>query len=138
MLRYDKLKPECVCLTPADGALMFVIYVQPVENFLPSKNGDPSSSDSLTGDGDESQNHRDPVAFLYYSIVLTTLTVIIAVVIGMIQLLSLVLNVAEPTDLFWDGVQAAGDYYDVIGGSICACFVVIGGMSVLLYKPWRR
>ena len=63
---------------------------------------------------------KDRIAILYYSIVLTIVTVIVAVVIGIIQLLSLVLNVAEPTGRFWDGVAVAGDHYDVIGRSL-AC-----------------
>ena len=25
-----------------------------------------------------------------------------------------------------------------IGGSICGSFILFGGLSVLLYKPWRR
>lgn len=25
-----------------------------------------------------------------------------------------------------------------IGGAICGTFIVFGGLSVLLYKPWRR
>ncbi|KAK3049336.1 hypothetical protein LTS18_012768 [Coniosporium uncinatum] len=81
---------------------------------------------------------RDPIAILYYSIVLTVVTVAVAVAIGVIQLLGLVLNVAEPRGRFWDGVEAAGEHYDVIGGAICASFLVFGGLSVLLYKPWRR
>ncbi|CAK97137.1 uncharacterized protein An12g04470 [Aspergillus niger] len=85
-----------------------------------------------------SKNHRDPVAFLYYSIVLTCLTVMVAIVIGVIQLLTLVLNVANPTGKFWDGVQVAGDYYDAIGGGICGVFIIVGGLSVVVYKPWRR
>jgi high-affinity nickel-transport protein len=24
------------------------------------------------------------------------------------------------------------------GGAICGCFIVFGGLSVLIYKPWRR
>lgn len=39
---------------------------------------------------------------------------------------------------FWHGVEVAGDHYDIIGGSICGCFLVFGCLSVLLYKPWRR
>jgi high-affinity nickel-transport protein len=35
-------------------------------------------------------------------------------------------------------VNAASDHFDVIGGGICGAFVVGGGMSVLLYGPWRR
>ncbi|KAI1609952.1 high-affinity nickel-transporter [Exophiala viscosa] len=81
---------------------------------------------------------KDPLTFLYYSIVLTTLTVICAIIIGVIQLLTMILNVATPTGKFWDGVETAGDNYEIIGGSICASFVVFGGISVLCYKPWRQ
>ncbi|KAK4945702.1 hypothetical protein LTR10_015050 [Elasticomyces elasticus] len=81
---------------------------------------------------------KDPLTFLYYSIVLTTLTVICAIIIGIIQLLTMILNVATPKGKFWDGVEVAGDNYEIIGGSICASFVVFGGISVLCYKPWGR
>ncbi|THC97657.1 hypothetical protein EYZ11_002883 [Aspergillus tanneri] len=127
-------------LDTTDGALMLSLYIQPAANFLPPKDegcqtsGENENEDEVV----PSQNHRDPIAFLYYSIVLTTLTVIVAIVIGVIQLLTLVLNVAEPTGRFWDGVETAGDYYDAIGGGICGCFIIFGGLSVLVYKPWRR
>ena len=58
---------------------------------------------------------KDKIAILYYSIVLTTITVIVAIVIGVIQLLTLILNVAEPSGRFWQGVETAGDHYDIIG-----------------------
>lgn len=129
-------------LDTIDGALMFSLYIQPSANFLPAKRTNSTSEDSTNSDGDElpqsHDNHRDPIAFLYYSIVLTTLTVIVAIVIGVIQLLTMILNVTNATGKFWDGVQTAGDYYDVIGGSICGSFIIFGGLSVLLYKPWRR
>ncbi|EPS29424.1 hypothetical protein PDE_04373 [Penicillium oxalicum 114-2] len=129
-------------LDTIDGALMFSLYIQPSANFLPAKQSDSISDISTDIDGDElpqsRNNHRDPVAFLYYSIVLTTLTVIVAIIIGVIQLLTMILNVTNAEGKFWDGVQTAGDYYDVIGGSICGCFIIFGGVSVVLYKPWRR
>ncbi|EWC44512.1 hypothetical protein DRE_06780 [Drechslerella stenobrocha 248] len=81
---------------------------------------------------------HDNVAVLYYSIVLSVVTCVVAVVIGVLQLLNLVLHVAEPTGPFWDGVGEAGDRYDIIGGAIVATFVVVGVLSLLLYKPWRR
>lgn len=96
-----------------DGALMMTLY----------------TSTSLA---------RDMIAILYYSIVLTAITVVVAMCIGVIQLLTLILNVANPTGKFWDGVNVAGDNYEIIGGSICGAFVVFGIVSVLLYKPWRR
>lgn len=81
---------------------------------------------------------QDDIAILYYSIVLTIVTVIVAVIIGMIQLFSLILNVAEPKGPFWDGVGRAGDMYDVIGGCIAGLFVLAGVVSVLAYGPWRK
>ena len=81
---------------------------------------------------------KDPIAIMYYSIVLTVITIMVAIVIGTIQLLNIVLNVASPEGPFWDGVAAAGDHFDIIGGAICASFLVFGGLSVIFYKPWRR
>jgi len=96
-----------------DGALMMTLY----------------TSTSLAADN---------IAILYYSIVLTTITVIVASVIGFVQLLSLIQNVVNPPGKFWEGVAVAGNHYDVIGGGICGSFLLFGGLSVLLYKPWRR
>lgn len=76
---------------------------------------------------------RDTVAILYYSIVLSSITVVVAICIGTIQLLSLASNFTP-----LPGVDKIGDNYDIVGGSICAAFIVFGGLSVILYKPWRR
>ncbi len=100
-------------LDTTDGALMMTLY----------------TSTSLA---------RDQIAILYYSIVLTLITIAAAMAIGVIQLLSLILNVAEPTGRFWDGVEKAGDNYDIIGGAICGSFVVAGVASVLCYGTFRR
>ncbi|KAK3302636.1 high-affinity nickel-transport protein-domain-containing protein [Chaetomium strumarium] len=81
---------------------------------------------------------RDVVAILYYSIVLTGITVFVSAFIGVIQVLSLVQNVADPEGGFWDGVSEIGEYYDVIGGCICGLFLLVGLGSVLVYRPWRR
>lgn len=80
---------------------------------------------------------RDRVAILYYSIVLTGITVFVSAFIGVVQALSLVANVAEPEGGFWDGVDAIGEHFDVIGGSICGVFILVGLGSVLVYRPWR-
>lgn len=103
-----------------DGALMLTLYILPSTS---SKN--PTRA-------------KDPVTFLYYSIVLTCLTVFVAIVIGVIQLLTMIDAVAEPHGKFWDGVEVAGEYYDIIGGVICGSFIVVGLVSVVAYKPWRR
>ena len=81
---------------------------------------------------------QDQIAILYYSTVLTAITIIVAIVVGVIQLLTLIRNVTEPTGKFWDGVEVVEGYYDIIGLAICVSFLVFGGISVLVYKPWRR
>jgi high-affinity nickel-transport protein len=58
---------------------------------------------------------RDPIAICYYSIVLTFITVIVATIIGTVQFLNLILNVAEPEGKFWDGVEKLGDNWDIVG-----------------------
>jgi high-affinity nickel-transport protein len=58
---------------------------------------------------------RDPIAILYYSAVLTAVTVIVALVIGTLQLLTLVANVSNPHGKFWDGVNNVGDHFDIVG-----------------------
>ncbi|KIV95110.1 hypothetical protein PV10_02800 [Exophiala mesophila] len=154
-----------MCLVDTiDGALMMSLYVAPMDMGGDDKKQDRSSFDVTTapatvvttttervGSEEFEQspatepapvqgNHRikDPLTFLYYSIVLTSLTVVCAVVIGVLQLLSLILNTAHPTGAFWDGVEMAGEYYEIIGGAICGSFVVFGGISVLCYRPWKR
>lgn len=81
---------------------------------------------------------RDRIAILYYSIVLTGITVVVSAFIGIVQVLSLVQNVAEPEGRFWDGLTAISEHFEIIGGSICALFLVIGLGSMFAYKPWKR
>lgn len=100
----------------ADGALMMSLY----------------SSASLA---------KDQIAICYYSLALTAITVVVAVFIGVVQFLILgasVISDEEAEKPFWQGVNALGDRYDVVGGCICGAFLVAGVVSFLLYKPWRR
>lgn len=137
-----------MCLVDTiDGALMLAVYVAPMA--VSAKGWDEEveglvleteTREDGVENGEELQENRlkDPIMFLYYSIVLTSLTVMVALIIGTIQLLTMILNVTNATGRFWDGVQTAGDDYEIIGGSICASFIVVGGASVFCYKPWRR
>ncbi|MCJ1310242.1 hypothetical protein MMC25_003904 [Agyrium rufum] len=111
---YGVLRTAGMCLLDTlDGALMLTLNTTP----------------SLASDN---------IAILYYSIVLTGIMILVALIIGILQLLTLVLNVTNAQGKFWDGVATAGNYYDVIGGSICASFLIFGALSVAMYKPWRR
>ncbi|KAI0452194.1 NicO-domain-containing protein [Xylaria acuta] len=81
---------------------------------------------------------RDKVAILYYSIVLTGITVIVSAFIGVIQILSLVQHVTEPEGSFWDGLTAISDHYEIVGATIVGVFVLAGTGSVIIYQPWRQ
>lgn len=59
---------------------------------------------------------RDPFTVTYYSVVLTGITVVVALFIGVVQALELADAVIEnPTGSFWDGVERLGNSYDIIG-----------------------
>jgi high-affinity nickel-transport protein len=77
-------------LDTTDGALMMVLYTRTTAA-------------------------RDPLVVLYYSVVLTAVTVMVALVIGTLQLLGLIQNVANPSGRFWDGVSNAAKHYDIVG-----------------------
>ena len=143
-------------LDTIDGALMSSLYLAPMgigDLKGKDKNEERIVAIQVEGQDEEARVEsqpqgvnpqvKSPLTFLYYSIVLTALTVLVALVIGIIQLLSLLLNVAvsEQTaehSRFWRGVEMAGEYYDVIGGAICGSFVVVGAASAFCYRPWRR
>jgi high-affinity nickel-transport protein len=89
---------------------------------------------------------RDRIAILYYSIVLTAITVGVAAFIGAVQVLTLARTLVGPPDgddgegehWFWDWVDSVGEHFDIIGACICAVFALVGIGSVLVYGPWRR
>lgn len=58
--------------------------------------------------------------------------------IGTIQLLSLVAGVSNPSGKFWDGVNTAGDKFDIVDGAIRGLFIVFGSLSAILCRPWRQ
>jgi nickel/cobalt transporter (NiCoT) family protein len=154
ILLFPVLFTAGMCLVDTiDGALMLTLYIMPMGAESEKQQQHPSNDNTPIAQVENSAlapapaaapnpnaaaRAKDPLTFLYYSIVLTSLTVIVALVIGTIQLLSLILHVANPSGTFWDGIESAGEHYEIIGGAICASFVVFGGVSVLLYRPWRR
>jgi high-affinity nickel-transport protein len=109
-------------LDTMDGALMMALYTSALRT------------------GRDGQEKRDEIAPLYYNTILTTTTVIVALVIGTFQSLALATAVLgdRATGGAWDGVNDVLDHWEAIGGGICGLFVVAGITSVVCYKPWRR
>ena len=114
-------------LDTADGALMMALYTRALH---------PNASGGGNG---ASGARKDEVASLYYNAVLTSTTVVVALVIGTFQTLALASAVLgdKATGGAWDGVNAVLNQWEAIGGGVCGLFVVAGVGSVLCYKPWR-
>lgn len=83
---------------------------------------------------------HNPLIFLYYSTLLTALTVLVALIIGSIQLFSLLQNVIkpEPEGKFWDGVTSLSEHYDIVGGAIAGSFVVVGVAGIAAWPRFKR
>lgn len=110
----------------------------PNDLLLPEEPDGNSNAQPLQDSTATSARAKDPLLFLYYSTVLTCLTVVVALVIGTIQLLTLIQAVTNGTGQFWNGIIVAGDWWEVIGGCICGSFIIVGIISVLCYRPFRR
>ncbi len=63
---------------------------------------------------------------------------LVSAFIGIIQVLSLAQNIAQPQGRFWDGLSAISDHFEIVGASIVGVFVLAGVGSVVIYQPWRR
>lgn len=62
---------------------------------------------------------RDLFIVIYYSLILTGITVVVALFIGTLQALELTDAVIQnPQGRFWDGVEVLGNSYNIIGGLI--------------------
>jgi nickel/cobalt transporter (NiCoT) family protein len=77
-------------LDTTDGSLMMALYTQTAAS-------------------------RDPFIILYYSIVLSAVTVLVALVIGTIQVMTLILNVTNASGPFADGIGFLQENWDIVG-----------------------
>ena len=75
-----------------------------------------------------------PVRKLYYNMTITFASVVVALLVGLIELLHLVADRLRPTGRFWDMVAALNDHFGAIGLVIVGVFIVCWGASVLLYR----
>jgi high-affinity nickel-transport protein len=96
ILCFPLLFTAAMCLVDTiDGALMMALYTSAAAS-------------------------RDPFTITYYSLVLTGVTVVVALFVGSLQALELADAVKiNPEGAFWEGVEKLGDNYDIIGIYSC-------------------
>jgi nickel/cobalt transporter (NiCoT) family protein len=75
-----------------------------------------------------------PVRKLYYNMTITAISVVIAVVVGGIELLSIIGDQFDLHGLFWNGIGSLNDHFGFIGVIIVLVFIVSWVMSALMYR----
>jgi high-affinity nickel-transport protein len=71
---------------------------------------------------------------LYYNLVITAVSVVVAVLIGGIEGLGLVGDKLGLTGWFWDGVGALNDNFNGLGFVIIGVFIFAWAASLVIYR----
>ena len=77
-----------------------------------------------------------PVRKLYYNMTITGMSVIIALLVGGIELLGIIGGQFDRHGLFWNAVGSLNDHFGMIGIIIIATFVMSWIASVGAYRFW--
>jgi high-affinity nickel-transport protein len=78
-----------------------------------------------------------PIRKLYYNLTITTVSVIVALVVGGIETLGLLASHFKLSGRFWQVVIALNDNFGILGFFIIGLFAVSWIISIAFYK-WRR
>jgi high-affinity nickel-transport protein len=78
-----------------------------------------------------------PIRKLYYNITITSVSVIVALVVGGIEALGLLAGHFHMKGWFWDGVARLNDNFGTLGYFIVGLFALSWILSIAVYK-WRR
>jgi high-affinity nickel-transport protein len=78
-----------------------------------------------------------PIRKLYYNITITSISVVVALVVGGIEALGLLAGHFHLTGMFWDGVVKLNDHFGTLGYFIVGLFALSWIVSIAVYK-WRR
>jgi high-affinity nickel-transport protein len=75
-----------------------------------------------------------PMRKLYYNLVITAVSVVVAVLIGGIEGLGLVSGQLGLEGWFWDGIGSLNDNFNSIGFAIIGVFVFAWVASLIIYR----
>jgi high-affinity nickel-transport protein len=78
-----------------------------------------------------------PVRKLYYNLTMTTLSVLVALLVGSIEGLALIADRLHPTGWFWDSLSRLNDHFGMLGYLIVAVFAGGWLLSVAFYR-WQH
>jgi high-affinity nickel-transport protein len=75
-----------------------------------------------------------PIRKLYYNLIITAVSVVIALLVGSIEALGLVADRLALKGAFWSGVLALNDQFGMLGYLILAIFAGSWILAVLVYR----
>lgn len=78
--------------------------------------------------------YRNPMRKLFYNLTITSVSVLVALVIGGIETLGLIADQFHLTGIFWNAISDLNGNFGTLGYGIVALFVVSWGISFLVYR----
>jgi nickel/cobalt transporter (NiCoT) family protein len=81
--------------------------------------------------------YRNPLRKLFYNLTITSVSVLVALLVGGIETLGLIADQFHLQGVFWNAVSGLNDNFGALGYAIVALFVASWGISYLVYR-FRR
>ena len=81
--------------------------------------------------------YRNPLRKLFYNLTITSVSVLVALVVGGIETLGLIGSKMQLHGAFWNAISNLNDNFGVLGYGIVGLFVVSWGVSYAVYRLKR-
>jgi len=81
--------------------------------------------------------YRNPMRKLFYNLTITSVSVLVALVVGGIETLGLIGSQFQLQGAFWTAISGLNENFGALGYGIVALFVVSWGVSFLIYRYKR-
>jgi len=78
--------------------------------------------------------YRNPLRKLFYNLTITSVSVLVALVVGGIETLGLIGSQLQLHSAFWNAISDLNENFGALGYGIVALFVVSWGVSFLVYR----
>jgi high-affinity nickel-transport protein len=78
--------------------------------------------------------YRNPMRKLFYNLTITSVSVLVALVVGGIETLGLIADQFDLHGAFWDAISGLNSNFGALGYGIVGLFVVSWGVSYLIYR----
>jgi nickel/cobalt transporter (NiCoT) family protein len=81
--------------------------------------------------------YQNPIRKLFYNLTITSVSVLVALVVGGIETLGLMVGQLQLTGTFWNAISRLNDDFGTLGYGIVAVFVASWGVSMVVYRCKR-